>query len=388
VTCDTILEREGVWGIVNVYEYPLSLCAWDDDLLSMADSNFYTELFLDSDPSRLYYIGEELHKFQKMFGKFPSIVGRGENSQRLAELLIQLESENKSEKGKEVNSKFSKLILLDRSVDHLTPLCTALTYEGLVDEIFGIKNMKIEVPDAWCNKNCEPDASPSPKFQKVVLNSVDPLYQEIRILNFSVIGSLLHDKAKSIQERTEKRNGMQTIKEIKHFVHKLSGLQQEQKSLTIHTHLAERILTFTQDSSFRERLETEQNMLYGTFDNEKGNNLDKFIARGDSISKVLRLLCIYSIVSSGLKKKQFDYYRTQFLQTYGYQHIITLANLQKLHILRLHDASFPYSLLVKSFALINEDIDEHQPDDIAFVHSGFQLFLFYLTSMYFYKICC
>src|SRR6266704_319987 len=32
------------------------------------------------------------------------------------------------------------LIILDRRVDMITPLLTQLTYEGLVDEVFGIKN--------------------------------------------------------------------------------------------------------------------------------------------------------------------------------------------------------------------------------------------------------
>jgi hypothetical protein len=31
-------------------------------------------------------------------------------------------------------------LLLDRGVDLLTPLATQLTYEGLIDEIFGINN--------------------------------------------------------------------------------------------------------------------------------------------------------------------------------------------------------------------------------------------------------
>lgn len=32
------------------------------------------------------------------------------------------------------------MIVIDRSVDMVTPLCTQLTYEGLVDEVVGIKN--------------------------------------------------------------------------------------------------------------------------------------------------------------------------------------------------------------------------------------------------------
>lgn len=35
---------------------------------------------------------------------------------------------------------FDSLLLLDRNVDLLTPLATQLTYEGLIDEIYGITN--------------------------------------------------------------------------------------------------------------------------------------------------------------------------------------------------------------------------------------------------------
>lgn len=37
-------------------------------------------------------------------------------------------------------SQIDHLLLLDRGVDLLTPLATQLTYEGLIDEIFGISN--------------------------------------------------------------------------------------------------------------------------------------------------------------------------------------------------------------------------------------------------------
>jgi hypothetical protein len=40
------------------------------------------------------------------------------------------------------HSDFDSMIIIDRSVDLLTPMCTQLTYEGLIDEIYGIKSCK------------------------------------------------------------------------------------------------------------------------------------------------------------------------------------------------------------------------------------------------------
>ena len=38
------------------------------------------------------------------------------------------------------SERIDSLIIIDRRVDLITPLLTQLTYEGLVDELFGIKN--------------------------------------------------------------------------------------------------------------------------------------------------------------------------------------------------------------------------------------------------------
>jgi hypothetical protein len=40
------------------------------------------------------------------------------------------------------SDKLDSLIILDRRVDMITPLLTQLTYEGLIDEVIGIKNCK------------------------------------------------------------------------------------------------------------------------------------------------------------------------------------------------------------------------------------------------------
>jgi excinuclease UvrABC ATPase subunit len=37
-------------------------------------------------------------------------------------------------------SEIDSLVILDRTVDLVTPMCTQLTYEGLIDEVYGIHN--------------------------------------------------------------------------------------------------------------------------------------------------------------------------------------------------------------------------------------------------------
>jgi hypothetical protein len=36
------------------------------------------------------------------------------------------------------SSSFDSILILERGIDLVTPLCTQLTYQGLIDEVFGI----------------------------------------------------------------------------------------------------------------------------------------------------------------------------------------------------------------------------------------------------------
>jgi hypothetical protein len=49
--------------------------------------------------------------------------------------------------------EIDSLILIDRTTDLVTPLLTQMTYEGLVDEMFGITNSFIEI-DAELVSTC------------------------------------------------------------------------------------------------------------------------------------------------------------------------------------------------------------------------------------------
>ena len=53
---------------------------------------------------------------------------------------------------KPLTPRIENLVLIDRRVDLITPLSTQLTYEGLIDELFGIKNNGANFPGWWAGK--------------------------------------------------------------------------------------------------------------------------------------------------------------------------------------------------------------------------------------------
>jgi len=262
------------------------------------------------------------------------------------------------------NCEIEQIILIDREVDLITPLCTQLTYEGLIDELFSINNSYLDLDPTILGQK-------GPKKIKIVLNGNDKFYGEIRDLNFSVLGPLLHKKAKEVAETFNQRHMHQkmSVSQKREFVKKFAVAQQQHQSLKTHTSIAEKILEFTSSSTFRKRLNAEQNLLAGSGIDSSNEYIDESIDRQENLINVLRLICLQSATST-IKSSRLEKIKKEIIQSYGYEHLMTLMNLEKMGMIKKESKSnFP--VLRKNLQLFTEDFDEKNPNDIAYVYSGY-----------------
>ena len=147
--CNQKLKNRGVYGNFTLIEkFACDLFPIDNDLVSMELSGAFREFFLENDPTCLYQVARAIQSLQRLYGKIPKVTGRGPAASKVWELLQRLNREEDDIKQKDTqNSVIEHLLLFDRSTDLLSPLVTQLTYEGLIDEIFGINNSKINFRD-------------------------------------------------------------------------------------------------------------------------------------------------------------------------------------------------------------------------------------------------
>ena len=80
---------------------------------------------------------------QTLYGIIPNIYGKGKYAKMVADQIIRMRKELTQNQEPQVNPKIDNLIIIDRSVDNVTPMMIQLTYEGLVDENFNIKYSKV-----------------------------------------------------------------------------------------------------------------------------------------------------------------------------------------------------------------------------------------------------
>jgi len=84
-------------------------------------------------------------QIQAQFGLFPRLTGKGDKAKILTDMLLRLRQESLVDRRNTLyrigaSHSIESLIIIDRECDFITPLLTQLTYEGLIDEKFGIKN--------------------------------------------------------------------------------------------------------------------------------------------------------------------------------------------------------------------------------------------------------
>ncbi|KAG6669796.1 hypothetical protein CIPAW_01G268900 [Carya illinoinensis] len=326
VVCEKVLEDEKVHQLMTIGEYPLYVVPLDEDVLSFELDLAYKESQVDGDTSSLWHIAKAIHKL---------------------EMVVP-----------EINT----LILLDREVDMVTPMCSQLTYEGLIDEFLHINNGSVELDASIMGVQQEG------KKIKVPLNSSDKLFKEIRDLNFEVVVQILRQKATSMkQDYTEMTTTTQTVSELKDFVKKLNSLPE----ITRHINLAQHLSTFTSKPSFLGQLDMEHTIVEAQSYDICYEYIEEMIHKQEPLVNVLRLLILFSVTNSGLPKKHFDYLRRELLHSYGFEHMATLNNLEKAGLLKKQETKSNWLTIKRALQLVVDDTDTANPNDIAYVFSGY-----------------
>uniref|UniRef100_A0A4W4GQD0 Vacuolar protein sorting-associated protein 33B n=1 Tax=Electrophorus electricus TaxID=8005 RepID=A0A4W4GQD0_ELEEL len=296
--CETVLEEQGVYGDVTSDEWEFYLLPLDDDIISLELPEFFRDNFLEGDQRWVTTAGSALRLLHFLFGPFSKVYGIG----RCAKMVYESWREQVEDGEKKAqNPDIGNVFLIDRDVDFVTPLCSQVVYEGLVDDIFRIKCGSVEFG---------PDVTSTDKSLKVMLNSQDKVH----------VGET--QRKKEIwweKQRKKKRCGMD-IKQMKAFVaEELKGLKQEHRLLSLHIGACESIMKKKTKQDFQELLKTEHSLLEGFEIRECITYIEEHINRQVSMIESLRLLCLLSLTENG--------------ESYGIEHLLSFANLRQIGLL-------------------------------------------------------
>mmetsp|Transcript_18874 Transcript_18874/g.31201 ORF Transcript_18874/g.31201 Transcript_18874/m.31201 type:complete len:660 (-) Transcript_18874:838-2817(-) len=373
--CHKVLSNLGINSLPNVTIHRLQADVFplESDLLSLEYPHAVREAEVEGTPSSLITaMSRSLLKIQDVVGTIPRVQALGPLAEAVVKkmMTMRLEEHLAGQSTGEVPAEnVAAMMVIDRKVDMLTPMLTPLTYEGLLDDVVGIDcgflNVNVQV--------LNPDDA-DPEHVALGINGSDSLFTEVRDQHVEKFGSFLQNQAKALQQSHANFTNKETKKdldEIHQFVKQIPIFTKNLRSLTNHIHLAELVKETTEESGFRERWQTERSMVEGELCYE---TLEDLIAMQYDPFRILQLLALQSITGGGIKSAKYDSLRRDVVQTYGYEYLFVLNNLEKAGLVRRRewmDSAAGFNSIRKAMILINAEVDPVDPDDVSYVSSGY-----------------
>lgn len=371
-TCDFILENEGVYGFVESFEWNLHLIPLDANLLSLERFDSFRSLYVEKDLTILHSIASSMILLEDIFGSIPVVHGKGEQARQAWELFLRLKDAKKlpPSRSREGGSGISQMIVFDRTSDLVTPLCSQLTYQGILDDVINIRSGYIEISKEITGKLQD---------SKVVVNDRDPVFGVIRSLHFSSVPSTLSAITRGLKASYSEGKSLSSIPELKNFVQKLPDLTKRHDSLSVHIKVIEYIINKMKRQEFQRQLFFERAILEAVEKTQITDYIEECIQRQMPYHIPLRLLCLMSTTNNGIKPKYFLTLKRAFLHSYGYKHLVTFSNLFKVGLLQHKEddqskgSKGTFKQLSKHLKLVPKDpgsLDVHTSKDMSYVYGG------------------
>ncbi|EDQ87550.1 uncharacterized protein MONBRDRAFT_37824 [Monosiga brevicollis MX1] len=174
---DMVWESEGVYGLVESRSCELSLMSIDNDAWSLGLGRSCYQTHLQGDWSVVGYLHQALLRLHFVYGPLPQLAALGPLSAailKLYESSVSLSAVPMHRRAPPEGS-FDQVVLLDRTCDMITPLCTQLSYPGLLAETCGVHAGIVS------SRTLDPEGP----LSKVTLHShEDEFYKELRDRNY------------------------------------------------------------------------------------------------------------------------------------------------------------------------------------------------------------
>lgn len=333
--CESVLEAEGVWGYCIFDSVPLYCMPMAEDVLTLSLPDFFWQCFGGRGAIELAGVSEALAWLEAtLSGGLPPIHAVGNKAVGLAGQVAARAADHKATDLKsQKSSSFGGLIVADRTVDLVSPLMPQLTYDGLIDEVWGkdlgtvlLDPSAVDASDTSKNTNGRVRVQLYKKNQEGAA-----IFEQIRDLNFADVGPLLARRIRRLGAEYDERHGAQNISELKRFVSKLGVLKGEHRELQQHINMSCALLDARNNEKFSDEMNLQLAVVAGGSGGSSASNILErvldIIHRQSSLISSLRLVCLLFCAQRSLKPRDWGSVLSAIYMSYGYAHLTTVANL-------------------------------------------------------------
>ncbi|CAI5734292.1 unnamed protein product [Hyaloperonospora brassicae] len=418
------MERQGAADVVAQADLPLGLIPVDRSVAALCHDSVFGELYVRGDSRSLAHVVRSLLAVERHTGRrLEDVTCHGVFAQRVKTMLAlahrqeeQQQQQQRRGGGGGVDASvhaagagkgfvLEKAVIIDRMEDPLSMLLTPMTYEGLLDALVGVNHGVIVYEKASdeadektaeenraegaraCSQTEAHEGSRTTSTQKVVLNHLDALFDEIRDVNFNLVPNQLVNVAKELATEVRGssvgasasagKDSQAEFQKVKDLLAKAPHLIKKKRSLTHHLQFVQRIRDLSTQLALRGCVETEMAIMSAgpSASSATAKGIDGFLEEAIlrepplNLYDVVKLLCLCSLVRGGLKPSLLHWYRQQLCHTYGHQILPLLVQLEKMDLLSVENR-FDFPKKRKQLLLMRGVLDDEEtrsPEDINFM---------------------
>lgn len=356
----------------GLYSFSIDIVPIDYDLFSLDNDESFREIYIDKNNSSIEQLANIVLKLEVAFGKIKHKYLKGNNAKLFCDLLFNKEEEHNI---KSTDETFG-MIVLDRSVDFITPFLTNLTFEGLVDECYGIDKGQIKVKKKLFKgqfKEFDKKIKPEKDMMIYPLTSdINGFYCDLRCFHYQTVLKYLLGLSNRMEEIKKNKNNIKSLSEVGDTAIELQKLVHINSYKQDNMEMIHEIFKIV-DEDYQIK---ENSILQGISQSNSETFYDDCITDKKDLDKILSLMILESLTQNGIEN--YAKIKRDILAVYGYQNLFLLRNLETLEWLKEKDKlslkkifKSNYQQISEKLNLFTEDFFLGKTDSLSYVHQGY-----------------
>jgi len=320
----------------------------ENDLVSMFSFNFIPRCWSFHDLCVISDIKGPLEVLKSNYGGFASVTAIGDMSINISKSFKDI-----------APSSLSHLIIIDRTIDLVTPLLSQSGYEGMIAELIGI--------NCGIVSGLSESETSDTKEDYFMMESEDKLLPELRLLNYIELDSALKSIFKSITDRSSTKMS-DDVTNLKGQFSEDSAFYIKHKKINTHIVMHSTLSNKIRQNRWRKRIiAMEAKVVSGN--TSPMELITEMIMCGADFHNIIRLLCLDYVVNG--RVEDYEKLVQGIYANYGLQQIPFILRLQ--HIGLFGSKNIPKTIFkqhLDAFKLISQDWVE-KSDDAASLYLGY-----------------
>ena len=356
----------------DLYSFSIDIIPIDYDLFSLDNDESFREIYIDNNYSSIEQLANIFLKLEVAFGKVKHKYIKGNNAKLFCDLLFNKEEEHNM---KSTDETFG-MIVLDRSVDFITPFLSNLTFEGLVDDCYGINKGHIKVKRKLFKSHfTDEDKMIKPEQDMVypLISDMNKFYCNLRCFHYLTVNKYLISIANYTNNLRANKDNIKTTSELNVALTELNKMVHQSSYIKDNMEMLNQIFKIVNDEDY---LIKESSILKGISQANSETFYDDYITDKKDLYKILNLMILESLIQNGVKN--YAELKKDILAVYGYQNLFLFRNLETLEWIKEKDKISLKKLFKSNFEqlneklkLYNEDFILGKTDDLSYVHQGY-----------------